>query len=54
VPVKVVLYLIRWYNHLNPEINNSFWSPQDEKKLFDAHKIHGNKWKSISRLFVGR
>jgi myb proto-oncogene protein len=51
---KVQLKTCRWHNHLDPEINTSVWSEEDEQRLFEAHKVHGNRWKCISRLLEGR
>lgn len=39
---------------MSPEISTAVWSESDEHRLFEAHKVHGNKWKIISKLFEGR
>lgn len=44
----------RWYNHLSPEVNKHPWSEEEEEMLFSCHRKYGNRWKDISRLFVGR
>lgn len=44
----------RWYNHLNPSVNKKPWTNDEEEQLFELHKVHGNRWKDISRLFTGR
>jgi hypothetical protein len=54
MPLEVRTSIRRWYNHLNPDIDNSIWTEEDEDRLFQAHKQYGNKWKVISQLFVGR
>lgn len=54
MPLEVLQDPRRWYNHLNPDISTATWSQDDEERLFLAHKQHGNKWKIISKLFVGR
>lgn len=54
MPLEVIPSSRRWYNHLSPDITSALWSQQDEERLFEAHKEHGNKWKVISKLFVGR
>ena len=51
MPLEVDYGLFRWYNHLSPDISSAEWSQEDEERLFEAHKEHGNKWKIISRLF---
>ncbi|KAK4490170.1 hypothetical protein RD792_000827 [Penstemon davidsonii] len=45
---------LRWFNQLDPRINRRPLSEEEEEKLIAAHKIHGNKWALISRLFPGR
>jgi transcriptional activator Myb len=44
----------RWYNHLNPAVNKKPWDNEEEQRLFQLHKLHGNRWKDISRSFTGR
>jgi transcriptional activator Myb len=44
----------RWYNHLNPAVNKQPWSTAEEEHLFELHRLHGNRWKDISRNFIGR
>ncbi|XP_004237755.1 transcription factor MYB119-like [Solanum lycopersicum] len=45
---------LRWFNQLDPRINRRPFSEDEEEKLIGAHRIHGNKWALISRLFPGR
>ncbi|XP_057468766.1 transcription factor MYB73-like [Actinidia eriantha] len=45
---------LRWFNQLDPRINRRPFSEEEEERLFAAHRIHGNKWALISRLFPGR
>nr|UGC13064.1 LhMYB54-like [Lilium hybrid cultivar] len=45
---------LRWFNQLDPRINRSPFTQEEEKKLLAAHRVHGNKWALISRLFPGR
>ncbi|GFQ02369.1 transcription factor myb44 [Phtheirospermum japonicum] len=45
---------LRWFNQLDPRINRKPFSEEEEEKLLAAHRIHGNKWALISRLFPGR
>jgi myb proto-oncogene protein len=44
----------RWYNHLNPAVNKKPWNLEEESRLFELHKVYGNRWKDISKCFVGR
>ncbi|KAI7755541.1 hypothetical protein M8C21_002791 [Ambrosia artemisiifolia] len=45
---------LRWFNQLDPRINRRPFSEEEEQRLLAAHRIHGNKWALISRLFPGR
>ncbi|PIN04835.1 Transcription factor, Myb superfamily [Handroanthus impetiginosus] len=45
---------LRWYNQLDPKINKRAFTEEEEEKLMEAHRVYGNKWAFISRLFPGR
>ncbi|KAH7833440.1 hypothetical protein Vadar_006357 [Vaccinium darrowii] len=45
---------LRWFNQLDPRINRMPFTEEEEERLLAAHRIHGNKWALISRLFPGR
>ncbi|KAH9317147.1 hypothetical protein KI387_018916, partial [Taxus chinensis] len=45
---------LRWHNQLDPRINRRPFTEKEEQQLLAAHKIHGNKWALIARLFPGR
>ena len=44
----------RWYNHLDPLINNQPWSVPEQQLLFNAHAQLGNTWAHITSLIPGR
>lgn len=44
----------RWYNHLSPAVSKKPWSPEEESRLFEMHRSLGNRWKDISKHFLGR
>ncbi|XP_042020000.1 transcription factor MYB56-like isoform X2 [Salvia splendens] len=45
---------LRWYNQLDPTINKKAFTDEEEDRLMEAHRMYGNKWALISRLFPGR
>ncbi|KAL5075621.1 hypothetical protein RYX36_014605 [Vicia faba] len=45
---------LRWFNQLDPRINRRPFTEDEEERLLAAHRIHGNKWALIARLFPGR
>lgn len=45
---------MRWFNQLDPRINRRAFSEEEEERLLAAHRLYGNKWAMIARLFPGR
>ncbi|WOL16354.1 hypothetical protein Cni_G25141 [Canna indica] len=45
---------LRWFNQLDPRINRKAFSEEEEERLLAAHRLYGNKWALIARLFPGR
>ncbi|CAM8971401.1 unnamed protein product [Rhodiola kirilowii] len=45
---------LRWMNQLDPKLNKSVFSEEEEERLLAAHMTFGNKWAVISRMFPGR
>ncbi|KAK6921359.1 hypothetical protein RJ641_015037 [Dillenia turbinata] len=45
---------LRWFNQLDPRINRSPFTEEEEERLLASHGIHGNRWAVIARLFPGR
>ncbi|KAM7468525.1 hypothetical protein LguiB_016087 [Lonicera macranthoides] len=45
---------LRWFNQLDPRINRRAFSEEEEERLMAAHRLYGNKWALIARLFPGR
>lgn len=45
---------MRWFNQLDPRINRRAFTEEEEERLMAAHRLYGNKWAMIARLFPGR
>ncbi|KAI9120839.1 hypothetical protein K1719_007872 [Acacia pycnantha] len=45
---------LRWFNQLDPRINRRAFSEEEEGRLLSAHRMYGNKWAMIAKLFPGR
>ncbi|XP_047331756.1 transcription factor MYB54-like [Impatiens glandulifera] len=45
---------LRWYNQLDPRINRTPFTEEEEERLLASHGIHGNKWAMIAKAFPGR
>ncbi|KAI3982675.1 hypothetical protein MKX01_031549 [Papaver californicum] len=44
---------LRWFNQLDPTINRTPFTDEEEERLLQSHRIHGNRWAVIARLFPG-
>ena len=44
----------RWFNHLNPSVNKTSWSDEEEWILFIQHKKLGNRWSQLCKFLPGR
>ncbi|KAK8541884.1 hypothetical protein V6N13_137533 [Hibiscus sabdariffa] len=45
---------LRWFNQLDPRINRRAFTDEEEERLLAAHRLYGNRWAVIARLFPGR
>lgn len=44
----------RWRNHLDPSLNHSPWTAEEDQKIIELHKQYGNHWVQISKMMVNR
>lgn len=40
----------RWFNHLSPDINKSWWTEDEERFIVEFHDLYGNLWSQLSRM----
>ncbi|KAJ0101878.1 hypothetical protein Patl1_06641 [Pistacia atlantica] len=45
---------LRWCNQLSPTVQHRPFTPAEDSTIIRAHRVHGNKWATISRLLPGR
>lgn len=45
---------LRWHNHLDPNINRSEWTQQEDEQLVLLHAEVGNQWAVLARSMPGR
>jgi hypothetical protein len=44
----------RWKNYLNPQLEHTAWTQEEDKRLIDEYNQLGARWIPISKLFPGR
>ena len=44
----------RWYNHLDPALKTSAWTPDEVNMLRQAYQQYGSQWSVISKMIPGR
>ncbi|CAN0045346.1 unnamed protein product [Scytosiphon promiscuus] len=44
----------RWFNHLDPTLRKSSWTPEEDEILVQGQARFGNSWTKIAKLLQGR
>lgn len=44
----------RYFNHLQPTLNQSEWSPVEDARLYYLQSVMGARWAAIAGFFAGR
>ena len=44
----------RWNNYLDPSVQKTGWTEEEDQKLIEYHKQYGNAWTKIASFFKGR
>ncbi|GJP43489.1 hypothetical protein CLOM_g40005 [Closterium sp. NIES-68] len=44
----------RWQAFLNAMGNKGVWTPEEDQKLLEGHRLYGNRWTEIARMVPGR
>lgn len=44
----------RWRRYLDPRLNCSKWTSEDDEKLQELYSIYGSQWKKISEMLGNR
>lgn len=52
--VSSACLIVRWHNHLNPNIKRDAWTEAEDLQLIRAHRVYGNKWAEIAKFLPGR
>ena len=44
----------RWNTYLNPAVNRGSWTVEEDIRILENYKTHGNKWSVISKSITNR
>jgi hypothetical protein len=44
----------RWVNHLDPDLNHSAFTMEEDRRIIELHHVYGNKWVKIASLLPTR
>ncbi|PAN35631.1 hypothetical protein PAHAL_6G222900 [Panicum hallii] len=45
---------LRWCQHLAPELDSRPFTPEEDARIIEQQRVHGNKWATIARYLHGR
>lgn len=46
--------ILRWHNHLDPNVRKDPVTPEEEQIIFEQYDIHENKWATIAAALQHR
>lgn len=44
----------RFHNILDPQVHRGQWTPEEDKQIFELHKVYNNHWAKIAKFLSGR
>jgi transcription factor MYB, plant len=45
---------LRWCQHLDPELDSRSFTAEEDARIVEQQRVHGNKWATIARYLRGR
>lgn len=45
---------LRWVKHLSPHVRSGPLTEEEQRKVIELQKVHGNKWSHIAQFLPGR
>jgi hypothetical protein len=51
---RLLILIIRWLNHLSPDVRKLSWTDNEKRKLVVLWLMYGNQWSKIAHELPGR